>query len=163
MKILEVKTLGIKDVKTIRFGRFLDERGYFSETYNSKDLLEGSGALPQDVFFNQTNESYSKAGVLRGLHFQFNPHMGKLVRCISGHLVDIALDIRLNSPTFGKAIMCDLPAKKGEQEGVWVWLPPGFAHGTLLLEESLVEYMCSGQYNPKTEASISPSTKPKSL
>jgi len=92
MKILDVKSLAIESVKVIRFARFCDERGYFTETFRKSDLLNNSQIDSMtNVEFVQANESLSKKGVIRGLHFQWNPYMGKLVRTIKGRMVDIVL------------------------------------------------------------------------
>jgi dTDP-4-dehydrorhamnose 3,5-epimerase len=157
MKILSVDTLVIPDVKVIRFARFADSRGYFSEPFRRSDF----DAHPElgflcGIAFPQTNESWSRAGTVRGLHFQWNPFMGKLVRTIHGHMVDIFLDIRLGSPTFGKVAMHDMPATSEAAEGVWIWVPPGFAHGNYYPRESHIEYFCSGEYSPGCEAGLSP-------
>ena len=111
MKILEAKSLAIPDVKVVRYGRFTDHRGYFTEHYRKSDFRSHPelGFL-HDVEFEQCNESASRADTIRGLHFQWNPHMGKLVRPLSGRLIDMMLDIRLGSPTFGKIIAYDMPA-----------------------------------------------------
>jgi dTDP-4-dehydrorhamnose 3,5-epimerase len=108
------------------------------------------------VEFVQANESYSKQGTLRGLHFQWNPYMGKLVRTISGRMVDIVLDIRKGSPTLGKAIMYDMPADNHADAQEWIWVPPGFAHGNVFPQDTLIEYFCSGEYSQGCEAGISP-------
>ena len=157
MKILEVKALQIEQVKVIRFARFCDHRGYFTETFRKDDFK----AHPQMVFMRdvellQCNQSYSKKGALRGLHFQWNPYMGKLVRVAAGRIIDLALDIRKGSPTFGGVIAYELTARPEDDHNEWIWLPPGFAHGILAFEESQVEYFCSGEYSPGCEASISP-------
>jgi len=154
MKILEVKTLAIPEVRIIRFGRFNDNRGYFTETFRNSDL-QGLDFM-EGVRFLQCNEGYSKAGTFRGFHFQWNPYMGKLVRVISGRLIDMALDIRKDSPTLGKAIAYDMAASSNDDFNEWIWLPPGFAHGVLLPEESIIEYFCSGEYSQGCESSISP-------
>jgi len=154
MKIIEVKTLAIPDIKIIRFGRYGDSRGYFAETFRNSDFQKLN--FVKGVKFLQCNEGYSKAGTFRGFHFQWNPCMGKLVRVVSGHLIDMALDIRKGSPTFGKAIAYEMTVKAENEASEWVWLPPGFGHGVLLTEESLVEYFCSSEYSPGCEASISP-------
>ena len=154
MKILEVKTLAIPDIKVIRFGRFNDSRGYFTETFRNSDL-QGLDFM-EGVRFLQCNEGYSKAGTFRGFHFQWNPYMGKLVRVISGRLIDMALDIRKDSPTLGKAIAYEMTASSNDDFNEWIWVPPGFGHGVLLPEESIIEYFCSGEYSPGCEASISP-------
>jgi dTDP-4-dehydrorhamnose 3,5-epimerase len=155
VKITGIQVLKIPEVKVIRFARFCDHRGYFTETYRQSDFLK---QLPfmKGVTFTQTNESYSKKGTIRGLHFQWNPYMGKLVRTLQGHLIDLALDIRTGSPTFGKIIGHDMPAQPSAETNEWIWVPPGFAHGTLLLEDTSIEYFCSGEYSPGCEAAISP-------
>ena len=141
----------------IRYGRFGDHRGFFSEHYRKSDFqTHPDMSFMRDVEFLQCNESWSKAGTVRGLHFQWNPCMGKMVRTLWGHMVDIVLDIRRHSPTFGKALCYDMPAPKGADYGEWIWVPVGFAHGNYYLEESQIEYFCSGQYSPGCEAGISP-------
>jgi len=157
MKILEVKTLVIPAIKVIRFARFCDHRGYFTEPFRKSDLLNhpDTGFL-KDVEFVQANESFSKKGVVRGLHFQWNPHMGKLVRTIRGRMADIVLDIRKGSPTLGKIIAYDMPDEIDANSGEWIWVPPGFAHGNFFSEESTIEYFCSGEYSQGCEAGISP-------
>lgn len=156
MKIIEVKTLAIPDVKVIRYARFSDERGYFTETYRTGDFENIPGF--KELRFTQGNESHSKQNVIRGLHFQWNPYMGKLVRPIRGHLIDMALDIRKNSPFYGKIIAYDLPTKPEMDYGEWIWLPPGFAHGVFLPEETTIEYNCTGEYSPSYEVGINPLT-----
>jgi dTDP-4-dehydrorhamnose 3,5-epimerase len=154
MKIVEVKRLAFPEVAVIRFARFHDERGYFSEHYRGSDF-EGLDFL-RGVDFRQMNESFSRAGTIRGLHFQWNPYQGKLVRAVTGRLIDLVMDIRKGSPTFGQIIAEDMPARLDDDHSRWIWIPPGFAHGMLLVEDTLVEYLCSGEYNPKGEAGISP-------
>lgn len=160
MLITEVKSLEISDVKVIKFKKFLDERGYFTETYREDDFY---GIDEMDFMrkyeFLQFNETYSHKNTFRGLHFQWNPFMGKLIRCISGHLIDMALDVRKGSATFGKIVAYELIGKPDGQFSEWMWVPPGFAHGALLLEESYIQYLCSGTYNQSCEASISPVAK----
>jgi len=157
MKLNEVKPLQIPDVKVIRFARFCDHRGYFTEHYRKSDL-EGHAEMGfmKDVEFVQCNESYSKQGAVRGLHFQWNPYMGKLVRTLTGRMVDIVLDIRKGSPTSGKIILYDMPASPKADFSEWIWIPPGFAHGNFFTEDTLIEYFCSGEYSPGCEAGISP-------
>jgi dTDP-4-dehydrorhamnose 3,5-epimerase len=157
MKILEVRALAIADIKIIRYGRYPDHRGYFAEHFRKSD----SATNPQlnflnGVEFSQFNESYSKQGTIRGLHFQWNPYMGKLVRTLRGRMIDLVLDIRKNSPTFGKIVAHDMPANSNADFSEWIWIPIGFAHGICLLEESHIEYFCSGEYSPGCEAGISP-------
>ncbi len=154
MKIHVVERLAFPEVAVIRFARFRDHRGYFTEHYRTSDF-EGIDGL-RGIDFCQMNESFSRAGTIRGLHFQWNPYQGKLVRTVTGRLIDLVLDIRKGSPTFGQIIAHELPARVESDQSQWIWVPPGFAHGMLLVEDTLVEYLCSGEYNPKCEAGISP-------
>lgn len=157
MKIEAVESLAIPELKVIRFGRFRDDRGYFTESYRLGDLDRHPGtAFLHDVRFLQVNESFSRAGVVRGLHFQWNPHMGKLVRAVRGRIVDLALDIRLGSPTLGKIVARDISEDPDAEHGEWIWVPPGFAHGFFCQTDCILEYLCSGEYSPGNEAGISP-------
>ena len=157
MKIIEVKSLAIEAVKVIRFGRFGDNRGYFTEVYRKSDFEENPALnFMRGVEFVQANESCSKKGTVRGLHFQWNPYIGKLIRTLSGRMVDMVLDIRKGSPTFGKIICYDMPTANSDDYNEWIWVPPGFAHGNFFDRETRIEYFCSGSYNPKCEAGISP-------
>ena len=157
MRLLEVKTLQLNAVKAVRFARFRDDRGYFTEHYSKSDFKKHAEmAFMKNVEFIQANESYSKKGTVRGLHFQWNPYMGKLVRTIKGRMIDMVLDIRKGSPTFGKIILYDMPADHKQEYNEWIWIPPGFAHGNFFTEETMIEYFCSGEYSPGCEASISP-------
>ncbi len=160
MKILDVKALEIEAVKIIRYARFRDHRGYFTEHYRKTDLLN-TETMPfmKGVEFVQCNESVSCTGTVRGLHFQWNPYIGKLVRTVSGRMIDMVLDIRKGASTFGKIVLYDMPADNQQDYGEWIWIPPGFAHGNLFTDNTMIEYFCSGQYNPQCEASISPLAK----
>lgn len=157
MKILEVKSLDIPDVKVIRYQRFADNRGYFTEHFRKSDFAKG-GKIEffQGKDFLQANESFSKKNVARGLHFQWNPYMGKLVRTLQGRMVDMVLDIRKGSPTFGKIVAYDMPADPKRNYDEWIWVPVGFAHGNFFTQESAIEYFCTGDYSPSCEAGISP-------
>ena len=105
MKILTVKQLAIQEIRVIRFARFCDQRGYFTEHFRQSDFQTNPlTPFMEGVEFVQTNESFSRAQTVRGLHFQWDPYMGKLVRTLHGHMVDLILDIRKGSPSFGKAI-----------------------------------------------------------
>jgi dTDP-4-dehydrorhamnose 3,5-epimerase len=154
MKILNVISLDIPDVKVIRYGRFADHRGFFTEHFRKSDF--STFDFMKGIEFFQCNESYSNPGTIRGLHFQWNPFMGKLVRTLSGHMTDLVLDVRKGSPTFGKIIGYDMPANPHVDFGEWIWVPPGFAHGNYYRQESHIEYFCSGEYSPNCEAGISP-------
>jgi dTDP-4-dehydrorhamnose 3,5-epimerase len=157
MKILDVKSLAIPDVKVIRFGRYADHRGFFGEHFRKSDFVDH----PQLNFlsgmeFFQCNESFSKPGTIRGLHFQWNPYMGKLVRTLSGCMVDLVMDIRKGSPAFGKILAYEMPASLAADFAEWIWVPVGFAHGNFFQEHTHIEYFCSGEYSPGCEAGVSP-------
>jgi dTDP-4-dehydrorhamnose 3,5-epimerase len=157
MKILEIKSLAIPAIKVIKFARFCDHRGYFTESFRKSDFVNHPEmAFMKGIEFVQANESLSKLAVIRGLHFQWNPYMGKLVRTIKGRMVDMVLDIRKNSPTLGKIIAYDMPARLDANFAEWIWVPPGFAHGNFFTEETIIEYFCSGEYSQGCEAGISP-------
>ena len=157
MKILQVKSLEFPEVKVISYAHFNDERGFFTEVYRKSDFQNNPQlAFMKNFEFNQTNVSYSKKGVIRGLHFQWDPYIAKLARTVQGRMIDLFLDIRKNSPTFGKIGAYNMPAKYEDQENQWIWIPVGFAHGGVYLEDSSIEYFCTGEYNPQTEAGISP-------
>src|SRR5258708_101271 len=153
MNVLEVKALALPEIHVIRFGRFRDQRGYFTEHFRRSDL-HTSPHTPflKGVEFVQGNESFSWAGTVRGLHFQWNPYMGKLVRTLHGHMIDLVLDIRKGSPAFGKIIAYDMPTRKTDDFNEWIWVPPGFAHGNVFPEDTSIEYFCTGEYSPKCEA-----------
>lgn len=157
LKILSVEPLAIPEVLVVRFGRFSDERGYFSEPWRAADFDGASGleAL-KGVRFVQANESFSKKGVVRGLHFQWDPPQGKLVRVLRGRMIDLAVDIRKGSPTLGKVVGWDMARRDGDAEGEWIWLPPGFAHGFASLEDTTIEYFCTASWNPGGEGGITP-------
>lgn len=160
MKIISNTSLAIPDIKVIQFQRFLDHRGYFTEPYRKSDFKK-----VLDVDFVQCNESYSRKNTIRGLHFQWNPYMGKLVRTVYGRMRDIVLDIRKGSPTFGKAIIHDMPSHTdGDVMGPrdfseWIWVPPGFAHGNYYTENTIIEYFCTGEHSIGCEAGICPFSK----
>ncbi|MBA2598424.1 MAG: dTDP-4-dehydrorhamnose 3,5-epimerase family protein [Chloroflexia bacterium] len=157
MKIVEILDLTIPEVKVIRFARFPDNRGYFSEQYRFSDFESGAAAsFMRGVRFVQANESFSRKGTVRGLHFQWSPYMGKLVRTIRGHMIDVVLDVRKGAPTYGQIIAHDMPVQGDEELAEWIWVPPGFAHGNGFPADTVIEYFCSGEYSPGNEAGISP-------
>ena len=160
MNIIEIKSLEIPDIKIVRFERFLDKRGYFTEQYRKSDMI-ANPKIPSlnKINFFQANESYSLKGTIRGLHFQWDPPMGKLVRIISGKMIDLVLDIRKNSHTYGKIIGYEMTGSKKKNYDEWIWVPPGFAHGFCFSQNSLIEYFCSGEYNKLCESGISPLSK----
>ncbi len=159
MKILDVKELEIPDIKVIRFSKFKDHRGYFMEHFRRSDIQRLEIKSLENVDFVQGNQSYSKKGVIRGMHFQWDPYMGKMVRTLSGDMTDLVLDIRKESPTFGKMIGYEMPSLDKMDYDEWIWIPPGFAHGNFFLKNSKIEYLCSGEYSPGCEAGISPLAK----
>ena len=157
MKIISVTDLPLPGVKVIRFARFLDQRGYFTEPFRRSDVdshLELECLKGQA--FVQTNESHSRPNVVRGLHFQWEPFMGKLVRTLYGHMVDIVVDLRKGSPTLGKGIMHDMPSNVAADWSEWIWVPPGFAHGNFFPSESGIEYYCTAEYSQNGESAVSP-------
>jgi dTDP-4-dehydrorhamnose 3,5-epimerase len=157
VKIVSVEQLAMTEIRVIRFARFSDQRGYFTEHFRESDFRSSPlVSFMEGVEFVQANESYSRAGTVRGLHFQWNPYMGKLVRTLRGHMVDVVLDIRRGSPNFGRAIAYDMSSDRSEDFNEWIWVPPGFAHGNAFLEDTWIEYFCSGEYSPGNEAGISP-------
>jgi dTDP-4-dehydrorhamnose 3,5-epimerase len=127
---------------------FEDDRGYFSESYNKKKFEKAIG----EISFVQDNESKSSKGVLRGLHFQKPPYaQAKLVRCIEGKVLDVAVDIREGSETFGQHVTVELTGENKKQ----VFIPRGFAHGFLVLSESAIfAYKVDNSYAPTHDAGI---------
>ena len=128
---------------------FGDARGYFLETFNRRAFEEAVGHA---VDFVQDNQSRSAKGVLRGLHLQLPPHaQGKLVRCSRGRVCDVAVDVRPASPTLGRVILVELSEDNHRQ----LWVPPGLAHGFLVLSDSAdLQYKVTGFYAPQAERSI---------
>ena len=146
---MQVTPLAIPDIKVITPKIFRDDRGFFSETYNA-DALAKSGF---DIVFVQDNHAMSTGvGVVRGLHFQIGPNaQGKLVRVVKGAVLDVAVDIRAGSPTFGQHVKRELSADNWEQ----LWLPVGFAHGYCTLQENTeVIYKVTAPYDPENERGI---------
>jgi dTDP-4-dehydrorhamnose 3,5-epimerase len=128
---------------------FGDERGFFIESFNQKEF---DAAVGYHVTFVQDNHSRSAKGVLRGLHYQLPPHaQGKLVRVVAGRVFDVAVDMRRASPRFGRWVGVELSAEKHQQ----MWIPPGFAHGFLVLSESAdFLYKTTDYYAQQTEAAL---------
>jgi dTDP-4-dehydrorhamnose 3,5-epimerase len=157
VNIIEVRDLPLLGSKLVLFKRFLDNRGYFTEIYRRTDFVELAKAMGLDgLELIQANESRSLAGVIRGLHFQYDPPQGKLIRLLYGQGVDLSLDVRPNSPTYGKMIMVNMEIDLQSDMGQWIWLPPGLAHGNFYLEDSAIEYFCNSPYNPKGEVGLNP-------
>jgi dTDP-4-dehydrorhamnose 3,5-epimerase len=138
----------INDVKIIEPKVFGDERGFFLETFQARRYQESAGIK---LSFVQDNYSRSTKGVLRGLHFQKNKAQGKLVRVVRGEVFDVAVDIRTNSPTFGRWVSVILSEENKRQ----FWIPPGFAHGFVVLSDSAdFEYKCTDYYDPSDEGCL---------
>ena len=144
----EFKKLVIPEVILIKPSVFVDERGYFLETYKYTEFKKWG----IDQNFVQTNHSKSKKGVLRGLHFQNDPNaQGKLVRSIVGEIFDVAVDIRKGSPTYGKWVAEILSAENKKM----LYVPVGFAHGFCVLTEvAEMLYKCTAEYAPESESGI---------
>ena len=146
MRILKTD---IEGVLIIEPRLFEDERGYFFEAFSERKFAELTGI---ETRFVQDNESRSAVGVVRGLHFQLPPHaQSKLVRVVRGAILDVAVDIRRGSPTFGKHIAVELSEHNHRQ----LFIPRGFAHGFSVLEgDAIVEYKCDNYYAPEAEGAI---------
>lgn len=129
---------------------FQDERGYFMESFNQKTFQNGIG---QEINFVQDNQSFSSKGVLRGLHYQTGEHsQAKLVRVLTGAVLDVAIDIRPNSKTFGQYVSVEL----SEENQMQFFVPRGFAHGFLVLSDTATFfYKCDNFYNKESEGGIS--------
>ena len=145
MKVIKTN---IEGVVVIEPRVFEDERGYFFESFSEREFC----AEVCDCHFVQSNEAKSSFGVVRGLHFQLPPHaQSKLVRVAKGRVLDVAVDIRKSSPTFGKYVAVELSSDNHRQ----VFIPQGFAHGyAVLSEEAVVEYKCDNYYAPESEGAI---------
>ena len=147
MSKFKITKLDIEGLLIIEPTVFGDDRGYFYESYNKKELEE----VGFDVEFIQDNQSKSKKGVLRGLHYQKTKPQGKLVRVISGKVIDIALDIRKDSKTFGKWYSIELSAENKKQ----LYVPEGFAHGFVVISDyAEFLYKVTDYYDPSDEAGI---------
>ncbi|AGH39207.1 dTDP-4-dehydrorhamnose 3,5-epimerase [Bibersteinia trehalosi USDA-ARS-USMARC-188] len=144
MKIIETK---IPEVKLLEPQVFGDERGFFMETFRDEWFKQNVA----NRTFVQENHSKSVKGVLRGLHYQTENTQGKLVRVVSGAVLDVAVDLRKSSPTFGQYVAEILSAENKRQ----LWVPEGFAHGFYVLsDEAEFVYKCTDYYNPKAEHSL---------
>lgn len=144
MKIIPT---AISDVKRIQPRVFEDSRGHFFESYNERALAE----YGIDLQFVQDNQSFSLKGVVRGLHYQIQQAQGKLIRCVSGEIFDVAVDLRRNSPTFSQWVGETLSSKNRHM----LWIPPGFAHGFMVLSEGAeVLYKATDFYAPQHERTL---------
>lgn len=147
--MMKINKTALEGVLLLEPCRYHDERGYFMEVLRLSDL---SAAAGHPINFVQENESKSKYGVLRGLHYQLPPHaQAKLVRVVSGRVWDVAVDIRRHSPTFGAHFGVELSAENSCQ----LYIPEGFAHGFVALsDEAVLQYKCTDYYHPECEGGI---------
>ena len=146
MEVIKTTIEGVYIIEPKVFG---DARGYFFESFSEREFKEKVG----DIHFVQDNESMSKYGVMRGLHFQRPPYaQSKLVRCVKGKVIDVAVDIRKGSPTYGQHVATLLSEENHRQ----FFIPQGFAHGFAVLSESAVfQYKCDNFYHPEADGGIS--------
>ena len=146
MNVIKTEIEGLLILEPKIFG---DSRGYFYESYNKQRFEEVTGL---NINFVQDNQSKSCYGVLRGLHFQKPPYaQSKLVRCVKGQILDISVDIRKSSPTFGKYVAVELSEDNHRQ----LFIPHGFAHGFVVLsEEAIFQYKCDNFYHKESEGAI---------
>ena len=138
----------LEEVLLLKPQIFEDDRGYFFESFKQNQFKD----FGLDIKFVQDNEVYScRAGILRGLHYQLENPQGKLVHVVSGAIRDVIVDIRTNSPNFGKSIVINLDSKLHNM----IFIPEGFAHGYLVLDEhTIVQYKCTNYYSPANEYGI---------
>ena len=146
---MEIIKTGIEGLLILEPRIFKDTRGYFFESFSQREFEEKVGP----VHFVQDNESMSTYGVMRGLHFQRPPYtQSKLVRCVKGAVLDVAVDLRQGSPTYGQHVAVELTAENHRQ----FFIPKGFAHGFAVLSETAVfQYKCDEFYHPEADAGIS--------
>lgn len=147
MKFLETCINGVWLIKP---SIYVDDRGYFFESFSDKEFKENIG----DITFVQDNQSKSSYGVVRGLHFQKGEYaQSKLVRCVKGIILDVAVDLREGSPTYGKHVSAILSEDNHQQ----LFIPRGFAHGfSVLTTEAIVQYKCDNFYNKESEGGVNP-------
>ena len=145
---MEIIKTPLEGLLVIKPRVFRDERGYFFESWSKQSFAE----VGLNLDFAQDNQSLSGKGVLRGLHFQNPPYaQGKLVRVIKGAVLDVSVDIRKDSPTYGQYFSVEL----SEENKTIVWIPPGFAHGFVALEDNTIfTYKCTGLYSKDSEGAL---------
>lgn len=145
---MKVTRLDIPDVLLLEPKVHQDERGFFLESYNRRTFKEETGL---DTGFVQDNTSFSVRNVLRGLHYQIRHAQGKLVQAFAGEIFDVAVDLRRSSPTFGRSVGVTLTGGGHRM----IWIPPGFAHGYMVLSEhAIVFYKTTDYYAPEQERTI---------
>lgn len=146
MQFINTDIVGVMLISPQRYG---DSRGYFAETFRADRF----SAEVSDAVLVQDNQSFSaEVGTVRGLHFQLTPRaQGKLVQCLAGSILDVAVDLRKGSPSFGKHVKAELSAENGHQ----LWVPPGFAHGFCTLQpNSIISYKVSDYYSPEHDRGL---------
>lgn len=144
---MEFEPLAIADVVLIRPRVFGDARGHFFESWEARKFA----AAGLDLSFRQDNQNFSARNVLRGIHYQLRRPQGKLVRVVTGRVLDVAVDLRRSSPTFGRWVGAELSAENHHM----LWVPPGFGHGFVVLGESAhFLYKCTDFYDPTDERAI---------
>lgn len=146
---MKVRKTDIQDLLVIELEIYGDSRGYFFESFSKKKFEAATGVQAD---FVQDNESKSAYGVIRGLHFQKDPHaQAKLVRVVRGKVLDVAVDLRPDSPTYGRYHVEEL----SEDNHLQMFIPKGFAHGfSVLSDDAVLQYKCDGYYNPESEGGI---------
>lgn len=145
---MQLQSTALRGVTIITPEVYADERGWFKESFSLHRYEE---ALGQRLNFVQDNISHSKAGVLRGLHYQQQQPQGKLITVLQGRILDVVADINPTSPTYGQFVSVELDADSHQQ----LWVPPGYAHGFCVLsEEARVLYKCTDYYKPSDEAGV---------
>lgn len=145
---LQVTPTAISDVLVIEPKVFGDERGWFTESFNAQDFAQATGLA---VNFVQDNHSFSRQWTLRGMHYQLEKPQGKLVRVVAGSVFDVVVDLRKNSVTYGKWVGAELSAQNHRQ----MWVPPGLAHGFLVLSETAeFLYKTTDYYHPQSEVCL---------
>ena len=145
---MEVIDTLIPEIKIIKPKIFRDDRGYFFESFSKREFDQKIA----DIKFVQDNQSKSSYGVIRGLHFQAPPYaQAKLVRCVVGKVLDVAVDIRSGSPSYGKYVAVEL----SEENQLQLFIPRGFAHGfSVISEQAIFQYKCDNYYHPESEGGI---------
>ena len=144
---MQVEPSRIPAVRILEARHFADERGELVQSWVRADLV--AAGIPSD--FKQAIQTVSHRGVLRGLHFQWQPALGKYVRCLSGGILDVVVDVRHGSPTVGDHLAVELTGRNYKV----IWVPPGFAHATFALEDdTIVLYECTGEHGPGNEGGI---------
>ncbi len=150
--LMNVQEFPVSGLKLLTLKSYPDERGFFCERFKQSYFQENKFPGPVPIPFVQDNFSRSKARVLRGLHYQWDRPQGKLVTCLAGNIMDVAVDLRVSSKTFGMITQVELSGENPQ----WFWIPAGFAHGFCVLGEADADilYKCDQEYNSAGESGI---------